>query len=1327
MHTARQYHVSKYVTIQDCSLLGMDVHGSTDGMTGVKLFNCDHVTVKDIEDWYCGVGISVTSCDRTAIENSTFLGSTIGIELGTSSDCLLADNAIEKGTNGIHLVGSVGDRLYRNAISGAKVGIWLNSSSNNILVSNVMAGCGLLMDDLTSICSQTIASSNTVNGLPVVYLKGTDLAGAELGPSAGQVILAQVSHGVLRGTSITNGTVGTVLGGCEDLELNGGSSIGNDIGVQLVGCRNIEVSHCSISGNGGEGILATSCTDLLIDNNTISGNSGLGISLICCSGGTIVANDLLANNGCVGGINTYHQASDINGSNTWYRNGKGNHWSDLTAPDDDGNGIVDTPYALLGGAFDLYPLVDETMTCGIWIDSDAELVRAAATNGWSGDGTALRPYQIGSLNLVGWGALPTVHIGNTTLYILFHDVNVLNEGASGTAMEIINAKNVTIYQCRFTQFATSIMMNGTGAALISGCDLSGGLRVVGNQETWDGLATTSDNTVDGGGLAFVHDVEDYGVIDCTGAGQLIIYNVTGASIRDWTIDGTSYPLQMAYCQDMLIDDMRSEPGITAVLAWHCSDVKISNCSFSAGSGNGLVLSGCSGVAIADCDVTSFGGYGAMLAGCSDCQISRNSFSANHGSGSSYRSSCVQAYDDGGNAWNGTKKGNRWSDWLAPDADGDRIVDKAYVIDGGSYDLLPLVLGPSVDIEGPMVIIDSPAAGITIPTDEATIEWTVHDNESAISSIVLLLDGNVRSDVTGLSSYTFDSLTDGAHIMTVRAKDASGNTAVHSVTIRTDALGPSIGLASLTNGSAVRSASFTIGLALADAGSYVTTASSSLDAGGWTAIPGSSVSVTGLSEGWHRLNVNATDASGHEAQAWFEFYVDMTLPDVQLYSVPSTVSSHSLVVEWNSWDNQSGKAWTGLRLDGGSWSSPSVDGRAAITLKDGHHTLTLAVVDAAGNRREVSISFLSDADPPVVSFMSATSATSSDQMPISWTGTDLGVGIEGYAVRIDGGNWIDVGTSTSYTFEGLAEGKHTVELMATDLLGHSGTVRMEFWVDSEAPQLEILSPLDGNLTAANSTYLSWTSSDIASLVTMMVQVDDGAFLFANGTDHISLVLNEGEHKLTVIAIDLAGNRATRSVNITIDRTAPSAKLYGPTGLDCPIDGDIWVVADEKVENVIAYVNGAPLPNSSCSIDGTDINLTFALSHDRDYAVSLILIDTAGNTRNISFSFHTTAIAVWSGRVVDRDGAAVVGAVVSAGNTTCVTGSDGSYSLRALYNITEVTVTAPGMAARTISVDQLALGDVVLDRQTASTTWAVPLLIIIAAFALIGTVVVIRRRK
>ena len=53
------------------------------------------------------------------------------------------------------------------------------------------------------------------------------------------------------------------------------------------------------------------------------------------------------------------QAEDNGSDNLWFKDGKGNYWSDWTSPDEKKDGIVDKSYAIAGeaGSVDRFPLV----------------------------------------------------------------------------------------------------------------------------------------------------------------------------------------------------------------------------------------------------------------------------------------------------------------------------------------------------------------------------------------------------------------------------------------------------------------------------------------------------------------------------------------------------------------------------------------------------------------------------------------------------------------------------------------------------------------------------------------------------------------------------------------------------------------------------------------------------------------------------------------------------------------------------------------------------------------------------------------------------------
>ena len=91
----------------------------------------------------------------------------------------------------------------------------------------------------------------------------------------------------------------------------------------------------------------------------------------------------------------------------------------------------------------------------------------------------------------------------------------------------------------------------------------------------------------------------------------------------------------------------------------------------------------------------------------------------------------------------------------------------------------------------------------------------------------------------------------------------------------------------------------------------------------------------------------------------------------------------------------------------------------------------------------------DTTPPTVTITSpedGATLTTSD-VTVTWTGSDDESGIDYYETRIDAGDWIYKGTSTSHTFTGLADGDHTVDVRAWDKAGNSNTDTVTFTVDT----------------------------------------------------------------------------------------------------------------------------------------------------------------------------------------------------------------------------------------------------------------------------------------
>jgi hypothetical protein len=134
-----------------------------------------------------------------------------------------------------------------------------------------------------------------------------------------------------------------------------------------------------------------------------------------------------------------------------------------------------------------------------------------------------------------------------------------------------------------------------------------------------------------------------------------------------------------------------------------------------------------------------------------------------------------------------------------------------------------------------------------------------------------------------------------------------------------------------------------------------------------------------------------------------------------------------------------------RVDGGLWSSYA----APFSLSEGRHIIAFQASDSSGAIEPLhSMPVNVDKTPPILDI-----ATGTTTIPIggyiSWTGSDAGSGIASYAVSVDSGAFLSLGTKTSVN-GAWAEGQHTAVVKARDAAGNEATKTMTFLVDKNAP-------------------------------------------------------------------------------------------------------------------------------------------------------------------------------------------------------------------------------------------------------------------------------------
>jgi MYXO-CTERM domain-containing protein len=199
--------------------------------------------------------------------------------------------------------------------------------------------------------------------------------------------------------------------------------------------------------------------------------------------------------------------------------------------------------------------------------------------------------------------------------------------------------------------------------------------------------------------------------------------------------------------------------------------------------------------------------------------------------------------------------------------------------------------PQDDTTPPAVGITSPAAGATV-TSGVTVKASVTDNQGVVKA-ELLVDGKVvTSRTTAPWEFNAGTLSQGTHLLKVKAYDAAGNAGEASVTVSVpgtqppppppnqDTTPPSVAITSPASGATVAS-NLTVKATITD-DKGVTKADLLVDGSivsSRTAAPWEF--KVALNLGTHKLEVNAHDAAGNEGGAM----VTVTVTD----SAPPTTS------------------------------------------------------------------------------------------------------------------------------------------------------------------------------------------------------------------------------------------------------------------------------------------------------------------------------------------------------------------------------------------------------------------------------------------------------
>jgi parallel beta-helix repeat protein len=271
-----------------------------------------------------------------------------------------------------------------------------------------------------------------------------------------------------------------------------------------------------------------------------------------------------------------------------------------------------------------------------------------------------------------------------------------------------------------------------------------------------------------------------------------------------------------------------------------------------------------------------------------------------------------------------------------------------------------------------------------------------------------------------------------------------------------------------------------------------------------------------------------------------------------------------------------------------------------TLMDGTYTLHVFGNDPVGYTVHTMVTF-------TIEFLSVLSPLSQDYITDTITVLLAGNALH-YWYFIDPIDPVNQ-TWTSDVNRTLPDGNYTFHAYGNDTEGTIIHSARNFFLDANAPSIEVLSPISSFYTQNTITF-TYTISDITEVAVT---------IYINGVANVTTIPSgstspfpDRDYNITIIAVDQIGHIGKISIIFTVDTNPPTINIDSPTATTYP-SGNIAVTLSGDAEVYWYYIEG---------VDGS--NQTWTSTKSRNLADGIYILhaygnDSAGNVAHKSVTF------------------------------------------------------------------------------------------------------------
>ena len=433
---------------------------------------------------------------------------------------------------------------------------------------------------------------------------------------------------------------------------------------------------------------------------------------------------------------------------------------------------------------------------------------------------------------------------------------------------------------------------------------------------------------------------------------------------------------------------------------------------------------------------------------------------------------------------------------------------------------------TLDRTAPVVTIIEPVDDFFTRAALVHLRGTVDDDTATLTvadEAADLVDGAFELDV---------SLVEGENLIEAVATDAAGNVGRAQVRVVRDSGAPNLSITEPADGALVNRSPVHVTGQVDSPAITVTVGGAPVAVG---ANGGFAIDVP-LAEGPNALLFVATDAVGNH----FDLTLNVTLDSVAPQLRVDTPAEGALVTRDHITVSGAVDDDVVSVTVNGDPARVTPDGhfsRENVVLDQGANTVTVVATDRAGNATTVSVNLSVDSIGPDVVITEPAPLALLRGDAVTVRGRVSGEGVRqvqvgNTVVPFDGAGEFELADVT------ITEGRNVITVVAEDENGNVTTASLTVLRDTTPPFIRIETPAAGSVLGSPQVDVAGIVNDITTGITVngddvQVWVNGEPAQVLNRTFTLpDLLLQRGANLVTIEAQDRAGNRASRSIEVTI---------------------------------------------------------------------------------------------------------------------------------------------------------------------------------------------------